>query len=289
MHNLGLNPKTDVDYRAADIIHTLLHACTSQTIVNQVCKNNEYGPTEGTIRYRLQNPDVETVQQSLNQMLKENVLETLPHGTLTFAIDFVLIPFYGTEQNKGDTIKTKARQGTTHFFAYASIYVILKNKRYTLAIKYVRKNESLKDAIDFLTKEVKNSGLKIKGLYLDREFFTVEVMNYLQKRKIPFIIPCVLRGRSGGIRNLLIGRKSYSTHYTMRSKNDEVIFQANIVVKYSKGKYKRKGVKYFAYAIYSMEIPIENIFNEYRKRFGIESSYKLMNAGRAKTTSKIPP
>jgi len=52
-------------------------------------------------------------------------------------------------------------------------------------------------------------GFKIKGLYLDREFFTVEVINYLQERNTPFIIPCVLRGRSGGIRNLFVGRKSY--------------------------------------------------------------------------------
>ncbi len=66
-------------------------------------------------------------------------------------------------------------------------------------------------------------------------------------------------------------------------------FRRIFVVKYSKGKYKIKGVKHFAYAIYGMEIPIENIFNEYRKRFGIESSYKLMNAGRARTTSEIPP
>lgn len=288
MHNLGLNPKSDADYSAADIIHTIIHACTSQTTVNQVCKNNKHGPTEGTIRYRLQNPDVETVQQSLNKMLKDNILETLPKRALSFAIDYVLIPFYGTEQNKGDTLRSKARQGTTHFFAYASIYVILKNKRYTLAVKHVRKEESLKSSIDFLIKQVLGCGLKIKSLYLDREFFTVDMINHLQKRKIPFIIPCVLRGRSGGIRNLLVGRESYSTQYTMRSKDNEATFQANIVVKYSKGKYKRKGVKHFAYAVYGMDIPIKNTFNEYRKRFGIESSYKLMNASRARTTSKKP-
>lgn len=286
MHNIRLNPKYGADYSAADIIYPLIHACTSQTTVNQVCENNEYGPTEGIIRYRLRDLDTDEFQQSLNQMLKDNILETLPRRVLRFAIDFVLIPFYGTEQNKGDTVRSKARQGTTYFFAYASIYTVLKNKRYTLVVKYVRAGESLKDTIDFLIKEIQAYGLKIKSIYLDREFFTVEVINHLQKRKIPFIIPCVLRGRSGGIRNILVGRKSYSTHYTMRSKDSEATFQVNIVIKYSKGKYKRKGVKHFAYAVYGMEIPIKKTFNEYRKRFGIESSYKLMNAGRARTTSK---
>lgn len=288
IHNFGLNPKTEEDYSATDIIYPLIQACTSQTTVNQVCENNEYGPGEGTIRYRLRDLDKNGVQQSLNQMLKDNILDTLPRRDLTFAIDLVLIPFYGTEQNKGDTIRSKARQGTTRFFAYASIYIVLKNKRYTLAVKYVHDGESLKDTIDFLIKEVKGCGLKIKSIYLDRQFFTVEVIKYLQKKEIPFIIPCVLRGRSGGIRNLLVGRKSYSTEYTMHSGDDEATFQVNIVVKYSKGKYKRKGAKHFAYAVHGMEIPIKKTFNEYRKRFGIESSYKLMNAGRARTTSKKP-
>jgi len=50
-------------------------------------------------------------------------------------------------------------------------------------VKYIRQGETLKDTINFLLREVESMGFKIKGLYLDREFFTVEVINYLQKRK----------------------------------------------------------------------------------------------------------
>ena len=285
---LGLNSKPNVDYRDRKIICHLVNASTAQTTVNQVSKSSSNAASEGAIRYRLRNLDLEEVQRALNQMLKNKAIKTLPRRALTFAIDFVLILFYGEEENEGDTVRSKARQGTTRFFAYASIYVILRNKRYTLAVKYIRKGESLTDVIGFLLEEVEEAGFKIKGLYLDRQFFTVDVINYLQGREIPFIMPCVLRGRSGGIRNLFVGRKSYSTHYTMHSKEGEATFQANIVVKYSKGKYKRKGVKYFAYAVHGMEIPVKRTFKEYRKRFGIESSHKLMNAARARTSSKKP-
>jgi putative transposase len=74
----------------------------------------------------------------------------------------------------------------------------------------------------------------------------------------------------------------------MHSKDGEATFQTNIVVKYSKGKYNRKGVKYFAYAVHDMDIPVKRMFKEYRKRFGIESSHKLMNTARARTSSKKP-
>jgi len=109
-------------------------------------------------------------------------------------------------------------KGPAGFMLTHPYILILRNKRYTLAVKYIRKGETLKDTIDFLIKEIESVGFKIKGIYLDREFFTVEVINYLQKRKTPFIMPCVMRGRSGGIRDLFIGRKSYSTQYTMHSK-----------------------------------------------------------------------
>ena len=33
---------------------------------------------------------------------------------------------------------------------------------------------------------------------------------------------------------------------------------------------------------------LKRVFDEYRKRFGIESSYRLMNASRARTSSRDP-
>ena len=45
------------------------------------------------------------------------------------------------------------------------LYLILNNKRYTLALKYVKKGETLKDTVDFLINEIETKGFKIKGLY----------------------------------------------------------------------------------------------------------------------------
>ena len=285
---LDLRSAPNAKYSNKTIIYHLLNASSSQTSVSNVSDLCDDAPSEGTIRNRLQDLDLDKFQQVLNEKLKIHPYETVFRKKNTFAIDFVNIPYYGKEENDGDTIKTKPKQGTSRFYAYASIYIILRNKRYTLALKYVRKGETLKDTIDFLINEIQSNGFKIRGLYLDREFYNVAVINYLIHRKIPHIIPCVLRGPSGGIRELLKGGKSYTTKYTMRSKEDEATFQVNVVVKYSKNKYKEKGIKYFAYAVYNMDISVKNTFKEYRKRFGIESSYRLMNQARAHTSTKKP-
>jgi putative transposase len=254
---LNLDSAPNTLYSDRTIIFHLLNASASQTSVNQVCNLCMDAPSEGTIRYRLRNLDLDEIQQALNEKLKIHASKTVPKKYNFFAIDFVNIPYKKKKKNSGDTIKTKPKQGTSRYFAYASIYLILNNKRYTLALKYVQKGETLKDTIDFLINEIETNGFKIKGLYLDKQFFTVKVINYLINRKTPFIIPCVKRGPSGRIRKLFKGKKSYSTEYTMHSKENEATFQVNIVVKYSKGKYNRNGLKYFAYAVHNMNLPIK--------------------------------
>ena len=162
-------------------------------------------------------------------MLKSKSIKTLPRRALSFAIDFVLIPFYGEEENEGDTV---SEEQTLHVGG------------------------------EVLSQRGRLDGCNSVLAQRDR--------------------------RSGGIRKLFVGKKSYSAQYTMHSKEKEATFQANIVVKYSKGKYDRKGVEYFAYAVYGMDIPVKRTYKEYRKRFGIESSHKLMNTARARTSSKNP-
>jgi len=136
---LCMDASPNVIYSARSVAYHLVNAAAAQTTVNQVSQSGSKAATEGTIRYRLRDLPLDNVQDAVNQMLKSKAIKTLPRRRLTFAIDFVLLPFYGKEKREGDTIRSKAKQGTTRFFAYASIYVILRNKRYTLAVTYCRK------------------------------------------------------------------------------------------------------------------------------------------------------
>ena len=77
----------------------------------------------------------------------------------------------------------------------------------------------------------------------------------------------------------------------MRSDGKQATFQAHVVVRYSKGKYRSNGRRYFAYAVYGMDgmdMPVSKTIREYRKRFGIESSYKQKNLALPRTSTKHP-
>jgi IS4 transposase len=128
-----------------------------------------------------------------------------------------------------------------------------------------------------------------KSLYLHRGFFNVPVIRWLKALNIPFIMPAIRRGKKKGIKQFLKGKSSYKIRLTMsRGPDDDVTFDLWIVCKYRKGKRKKRGVEYFAYVVYNVKVNLSYVHQDYRKRFGIESSYRLKNVCRIRTNNKKP-
>jgi putative transposase len=81
---------------------------------------------------------------------------------------------------------------------------------------------SLVEVLQALLAEVHALGLPIKRLFLDREFYTVEIITFLQYQAIPFIMPAVPRGRKGAdgksrLERMCSGHRSYITDYTLKT------------------------------------------------------------------------
>ncbi len=65
------------------------------------------------------------------------------------------------------------------------------------------------------------------------------------------------------------------------------MFPLWVAVRYWKGKHKKHGARYLFFAVIgTCRSSILSVAEEYRHRFGIEASYRLMNQVRAKTTTK---
>ena len=281
-------------YKGETIFHILVKASVERSTIEDTCNQLENAPHSNTIRYQLNKDllvDIKVLEEQANKALLEHLPLGFKNKRHKIAIDLVLIPYHGKAYENKDEIKRgKARDGTTHFHCYASVYCIRKDKRITLALTYVKANDTLVEVLERLLARLKESGIKIQCLYLDRGFCQVDCISFLKDRNIPTILPLSVRGRRGGARRLLKTRCSYKTTYTMRSKRyGEATFDVFVVCKYSKGKYGRHGLERFAYVVLgNPSIEIHQVYEEYRLRFGIESSYRLMNSFRARTTSRNP-
>ena len=167
--------------------------------------------------------------------------------------------------------------------------MISKGKRVTIALHAGRREETLVRVITCLLEHVAHLEMIIQRLYLDRGFFSVPVIRWLHACEIPFVMPVIIRGKQGGTRALLTPKRTRKTQYTMHSPlYGNVTFQAWVIGTSPKGKYGRHGLEYQAYAVHKVPIRLRGVPDEYRKRFGIESSYRLKNQSRLRTSTKNP-
>ncbi len=87
--------------------------------------------------------------------------------------------------------RSQAKADTTSFFAYASVYLIRRHHRVTLAIHPVRKDETLVSTITRVLTQLTLLKVKVKSLVLDRGFYSIPVIWWLKALQIPLIIPAV--------------------------------------------------------------------------------------------------
>jgi len=273
----------------------ILKASAGQTSVSDVCDDLKAGPGGNAVLAQLHQALPQELNQlwrleaQLNRVLLVNVPGRMLKVRCDLAIDLVLVPYHGQPARDAEEVKrSAARDGTTHFHCYATAYMIYKDRRITLAMTFVHKSDTMPKILRRLFKRLDVLGMRIKKVYMDKGFYSIGVIRFLKERDLPFIIPARSR-KKGGVSQLFTGRASYATSYTLRNQQvgAETVDLA-IARKYSKGRYRRKRSKWFAYVTYRVRTHPLHIFQFYRRRFGIESSYRQMNRVRARTTSTDP-
>ena len=281
---------------AEDIIAVLGYASVHRISMDAACNELKEAPSGNRLREVLAQalPDRETLQRALNTILRSQTPRFVKKGKRAYsiAIDLTLIPYHGEHYaDEKEIVRSQPKSGTTHFHGYATVSIVHDNQRYVVALRFVEKGESMEKIVAWLLNRLKSIGISIKRAYFDKGFCCVPVLKTLQRRKIKFILPMPVRGKSGGVRKLFEASASHKTTYTFKSpKHGELEVSAVVVKKYSKGRYKRKGVRWFAYAVAGLPKSVEpsQVFELYRQRFGIETSYRQMNQVRARTTSRNP-
>ena len=91
--------------------------------------------------------------------------------------------------------RSEAKSGTSHFHAYATLYVIRNGYRFTVALTAVTRGEPLEAVLKRLLRQAATVGVRCRLLLLDRGFYSVGVIRYLQAARHPFLMPVICRGR----------------------------------------------------------------------------------------------
>jgi hypothetical protein len=244
-------------------------------------------------------PSIHHLQQRVNRALQGDLPKSLIRRRQPVAIDLKLVPYHGQPLADPDEVyRSQARDGTSHFHAYATAYVVCKGQRYTVALAYVKKGQPLAEVIAQLLRQAGKAGVKPRYLLLDRGFCSVEVIRYLQRARYSFLMPLVLRGRKAdhpqgpsASRVFASWKKSGWGHYTMtNSKGERATFAVCVKCRNRKGERGQHGREALVYAYGAGLKPgsFQWVKETYRSRFGIETSYRQMEQARIRTSTRDP-
>jgi len=272
------------------IMDILIKASAECSSVEAVCADLDETADSNTIREYINQAlavnELRKQEQRANLALAECIPNALDREDIELAMDFHDEPFYGKQADMRKlTCSGQAKKGTTHFVRIATAYIIWRQVRLTLAVRYVLSEEDGLEVLKILLARLKTLGFSAKILYLDKGFAATEIANYLTSQKQPAIIANPIRGKKGGTRALCRGRSSYKTLYTFTDGTQLTLAMKASLVPDRTGTLRRK---WLSFIVILLDWSVDKIHDEYRRRFGVECSYRLLRRVRATTTSRNP-
>lgn len=286
-----LSLKTE-GYRCSteQVLNVLLKAAAEGSSLEAVCNDQAGGMDSNTLREHLNAAlDVAQLRQQeaeMNHALAWAIPPVMPRGGLEIAIDTHDEPFYGkTPELLTYTRKGKAKAGTTRFFRIATAYVIWREVRLTLALTYVLPEDDLPSVAQRLLQRLSALGFHATVLYLDKGFCTGDILRYLQQMGQAAVVACPIRGKRGGIRSLCRGRGSRLTDYTF---GDGTQVRLALLDTRVPGKSGRKRRKWLAFVLVNLSWTPQQVYQKYRRRFGIECAYRVLRQVKVLTNSRNP-
>lgn len=290
---LGVTGST---YTDTDIYNLLVVAAAEQRSLESVSHQFVGAPSANLVRHYLderllRRHAVEEVEERVNALLTAQLPPGLIGRRVRLAIDLTLLPYYGTyAEEPGELRRGAAKAGTTRFHAYASAYVIRRGRRVSLAVAFVQAEDAVLDVLEELLTRVDHLGIGVHRLYLDREFASVAILRWLEGQPFTSIVPVPVR--SAALKTLLQRRTSVRTTYAMTSAEEgELTFPLWIAVRSEPDPDGGSGRVALPFAVVGQpHCPLtpRQVAAEYRQRFGIEASYRLLHQGLARTTSRDP-
>ena len=284
-----------------DLLRVLVFAAASRLAVHQACEQLERAPSGPTVLGNLasQCSDLDALEGHLNDLLATLIPKGLGTRGRRVAVDLVALPYHGTVDaaHQDEVCRSKAKGGTTHFFTYATAYAVVRGRRYTLAMCRVRAKQTMDSVLRTLLARLVALGIRMQLLLLDRGLYSVRVIRDLITAELPCIMPAVTRGKKPttaggptGTYALAAKTQGQWTTYTLKSSTEgQVAFDLAVVchnTRGHRGRHQRGALVYATWGL--MHRPLRWIRATYRRRCGIESSYRQAHQARMRTSSRKP-
>ncbi len=224
-----------------------------------------------TVRNHLKQLNPQHLLQINQQTIKEMKRKGALSKPLTLAIDWHDIMYYGNPAAEG-IVGAMPKNGSCLAYRFATASVLLNGQRMTLAVAPMLDRSALWHVRHLLTC-IAELGLNVKLLLFDRGYYSIDLIRYLDNCGLKYIIHIPWHGKplEAGVDRL------HTTTTCKRRKSEQVTFRlvtvgqnGKLLIFATNTSFKRRWVR-----------------KTFRRRWGIETSYRLIGMFLAKATSKL--
>jgi hypothetical protein len=282
------------------LLTLLFYAAARMTSLAAACGSLSRAPSDTALRTALLAtlPQIHELQRRINRALHGDLPRALRRRRQPLAIDLTLLPYHGEPlADRTEVYRGQAKDGTSHFHAYATAYVIRKGHRYTVALAYVRQGDDLAAVVQDLLRQAARAAVRPRYVLLDRGFYQVGVIRYLQAARCPFLMPAPAKGRPAdhprgpsGTRVFHLWKRGGWSRYTLTA-GDGRTATVSICVRCRnyRGQWQRHGRQTLVYAFGGLTPSSGHwVYETYRLRFGIETAYRQLREARIRTCTRDP-
>lgn len=274
-----LNLNYNCTYTKRKIFAPLVYAAIENISLESINEELPNIPNSDTTFYHIKKLGWKDVLEIFQRMISQNYLQMRKMYRLTgkvkVAIDFHDIPYYGEDDSKW-IIRGKQKNGTTRFFRIATVDIVKRGRRFTLAVIPINTFKSKRKVVENLVNQMKGL-VKIECILMDRGFESIEVYRSLNKMKKKWITPVRKSARIMRIMDECARAGIWKTLYRLQCNKDYIDVKLLI--------YPTKDgdlVGFFT----NMDVEPEWVAKTYPQRWGIETGYRVKKQFRARTCSR---
>ncbi len=188
---------------------------------------------------------------------------------------------YSKEKRTSEAIRGgKHKNGTNFFFKYITMQVMINDKIITLGVRFYSREDQQRELVDELIKYAKGH-VKIEVVLLDRGFRDASLLNNLEYREAPLLMPCVKDAKAEKCFEELRNKQFKTKRFVITNSKKEGANVTLLMIRLSNDKevgfYTTLFGTWFHSARYYLDL--------YKKRWNIETGYRLQNKFLPKTTS----
>lgn len=278
-------------WQTNDIWRSLVAAAAQGTSIEAACADWTHGPDANTVRAVLRqcvdNAHFAAIETATNACLLQQRPRWLRRHAVELAIDLHEQPFYGRSPSESTFIaRGQAKCGTTRFYRVATAYVLQRGVRLTVAVKFLCQDDTPTQAAQALLQRLKHAGIAIRRVYADKAFRSVAFFRYLLALRIPALIAVPLNRGARGMGSKAHGRRSYRTTHTFSHPQHGSVTVPVVLVRTWETRKGKRVSRWLGFVVLRWRAEPRTIRQMYRRRFGIESSYRLLEQVRIVTSSR---